>query len=282
MGNEKIRLIYLIGSGRSGSTVVASTLARNTRSCNLGEVYNFAYFFSTARQFERYCECGERLLDCEYWQDIGAHLSVGAADELTALKSKSEKEFHRANRDLLGAIHKVSRAPAYIDSSKRIYRLRLLRTMSDIDLTSLHIVRDPRAYGYSSKLTEMKKGAGPSVYYKKVFRWILKNLAIMLIGIFSSQHRLVRYEDFVSDPKTQLATIHRLVGIDQVEADHDCQASHQFSGNSGVFKQGPIELKHDRRFLEGLSATEWWLSTILCMPLLLLMRYPLRRSGYAK
>ena len=277
----KITVIYIVGSGRSGSTILSSLLGANNKIINVGELYNFRRFFQTANEKNRFCECGAQLLDCEFWKSVRKILEKKVGDALVDLKSSDLKIHQENNLAILLAIKEVSGRSVILDSSKRIYRAERLQKIKEINVELIHLVRDVRAYAYSSKLTEMKKGASRLIYFKKVFQWVRNNSYLYFTNFFKKNYTFIKYEDFVCNADNIIAKIIQNIDFEENDSvDSKNDYAHQFSGNSRVFDQKEIVLKLDSRYQANVTFIEWWVATIISLPLLVLFRYPIFRSSH--
>src|SRR5699024_6536951 len=70
MNNNKL-IIYIIGDGRSGSTILEEYLARNLGGLKIGEARRFwKYYYED----ETYCECGDHIKKCSFWKSVNEKL----------------------------------------------------------------------------------------------------------------------------------------------------------------------------------------------------------------
>src|SRR6476469_6184391 len=74
------RVLYVAGTGRSGSTLLARILDRADGVFAAGEV---RYMWQRGLVEDRLCGCGERFSECPFWRDVlerafGARSSVDA------------------------------------------------------------------------------------------------------------------------------------------------------------------------------------------------------------
>lgn len=275
-----IRVIYLIGSGRSGSTLLANRLGSHHDIINAGEVYNFRNLFESAEEFSRFCSCGKPLLECEYWASVRAELYVKSGRDLVDLKNCDPRIFGINNYNLLAAIRATSGRSVILDSSKRHYRLRLLLGSPLFEVSVVHLVRDGRAQAYSSLVTAIEQGQSAIAYYKKLHDWQKKNLAVDLIYRRTPRFVRIRYEDFVSDPLRILEQICNITHLDfEISLNEAPKESfeHEFSGNRRVIGKPREAIRLDTRYLEELTGLQWVTGSAVASAALIRFGYSLAR-----
>ena len=169
------------------------------------------------------CGCGNRLSYCMFWQDVlDRSFGVERPESLEYLQSirSSLKRIHRLVGALRSAhssgyarngylrkvlevyrvIQDVSGAAWIVDSSKLPSFAYLLSLTKDINLSILHLVRDPRAVAFSWKRRAIN-GHRASIW-KAPILWTLRNRAAYAFKRYSTvPYSLIRYEDFVSHPE---------------------------------------------------------------------------------
>jgi Sulfotransferase family len=252
---EPVRVLFIGGSGRTGSTLVERLLGALPGVCNVGE---------TALMWERglvrgeRCGCGVALPECPFWTEVGwvAFGGWGSFDvkEFLALKQSVDRnrfiprlladgdsahrftggatrrnaaEYAAVYARLYRAVQQVSGCSVTVDASKHASLAFCLRTEPGIDLRVLHLVRDPRAVAYSwtrrVRRPEAEGAADASPRYiptlspaRSAMRWNTQNLGFHLLAARGTPVRLVRYEDFVAAP---VAGMRELAEFASLEAD---------------------------------------------------------------
>src|ERR1700704_6679072 len=63
----RVRVLYIAGTGRSGSTLLANILGQVDGIFNAGEV---RYIWERGMLENRLCGCGRRFADCPVWTEI--------------------------------------------------------------------------------------------------------------------------------------------------------------------------------------------------------------------
>lgn len=281
-GAVKPVLIYILGSGRSGSTILSRLLGTQPEVVTTGEVLNYFTFFESAEEQNRLCSCGASLSACTFWRGVSRRVASRLGECPADLKTGDADQFAQSNSAVLGAILAESGKRVLVDASKRFDRLRRLQASGLFDIRVVHLLRDPRAYAYSSLLTERRKGHPASVFYRKLLRWQNKNLGIRTIYARQWNYTRLRYEDLVRAPEAALRKV-----LDCVDMTPDLEflagsrrvVQHEFSGNKRVFGQQSLSLTFDRRYLSELSARQWLAATTLTLPGLAAFGYPLSRTA---
>ncbi|PCJ88881.1 MAG: hypothetical protein COA54_01230 [Thiotrichaceae bacterium] len=280
---EPIDIIYIMGSGRSGSTLLSNMLGTQSDIVCSGEVYNYKNFFESAVSNKRLCSCGEKLDECGYWRSVREKIEAESGNALVDLKDTCLPVFKENNYSLFSAIKDVSNKKIIVDSSKRHYRLKLLLKSRLFRIVIVHLVRDARAYSYSNLLTGREKGKSNIEYYKKLLEWQKKNLGIKAIYGHNSGYIMIRYEDLVMNYTKELSRVMALCNQTFDESrlfDSTIRQSHEFSGNRRFISEGLKKVKLDTRYLESLTQNQWLSGSVLVAPTLAMFGYPvIKRSA---
>jgi hypothetical protein len=272
-----IKLIYVVGIGHSGSTLLDMLLDTHSRVAGIGEINMYDRYFADSGgkpYTQRLCTCGRHVEDCPQWDKVRSALRAGFGDEIHSLRGKTPEEFEEKNQVALRAFLAQSGKDWVCDSSKRPGRLQHYLESGRFDTHIIHLIRDGRATAYSYKIR-----AGKNLYYC-VARWMKQQL-----GIYFRWHRhpcylLVRYEDLADRPQETLERILDALGL-AFEArqlsDWRMQTHHNLGGNKmRLYTEASIQ--RDKRYLSALGNFEWFLSSLLAWPALHFFGYPLRRE----
>jgi hypothetical protein len=249
-GSAPVRVLYLAGSGRSGSTLITTILGQFDGCFAAGEL---RYLWQRGILDNRPCGCGQPFDACPTWRAVLADLSAAGGPDAAGIARRLRVRLRL--RDLPALLRRVAvgkRAvpehtdddliadlyPAIarqvaggqsgagpvvvVDSSKLPPYGALLRDLPGIDLRVLHLVRDPRGTAFSWRRRRGLDGAGdqklmsrPPVW-KAALLWRVWNTAtVRLFGADGPERYLrVRYEDVVADPVGQLRRIATFAGLD--------------------------------------------------------------------
>src|SRR5580704_1912373 len=308
-------VLYIAGTGRSGSTVLANILGEVDGVFAAGEV---RYLWQRGLKEGRLCGCGLTVRDCPVWSRVlAAAGQLDDAERVDAIVSMLQRTGRIRNlpgvlagsvvprldpaeshalapaRDALGdlyaAIADVTGCRVIVDSSKLPAYANVLAATPGIDLRVVHLIRDPRgaAYSWSSRKTLADGAArshmeqiGPA---KSAVLWDIWNLAggVLFKGGPDRYLRL-RYEDFVSDPPGSIRAILGMVGIKDADLpfinsnEARTTPNHSVAGNPDRLRHGVITLRSDDRWRLAMKPRNRRLVSTLTSPLLLRYGYPLR------
>jgi Sulfotransferase family len=313
MGGVRTKVLYIIGWGRSGSTILDNVLGQLDGFFSTGEMH---YVWDHLER-RRPCGCGQPIDRCPVWSRVVAEVldrdgrrGLEAADivrwqrismRLRHTPRLMRREPARLAEDaplalyanvtsrLYNAIGRISGARVIVDSTKRPPDAALLRLLPGIDAYILHLIRDPRAVAHSwqrrrpqlDRPTEMDRYSS----FSSSINWLAWNVAAELIcrQIGREKSLSVRYEDFVAQPLETVARIASLVGerparlpfIDR--ATVQLVANHSVAGNPGRFRSGrPVPLRLDSEWETRQRLLDRATASAVSLPLLARYGYRLR------
>lgn len=269
MNDTKFKILYIAGLGRSGSTFLAKLLGEVKGFINVGEAAR--YFLNTSLISEDIpCSCGSRVSDCLFWKKISIDIDRGFEDVvknvfrlkyLPLLMSPIQSNsFRKRTENLLVILKKLYTSIAeetggdvIVDSSKHPTIAYGLAKIPEIELYVVHLVRDPRGVVYSwSKPKEYLPAFSPPIV---VPRWIAFNSASELLRIYARRYLLIRYEDFIHNPKDTLGQIishvtEKTPDIDFLQGTKArVNLQHALAGNPDKRRLGILHIKKDTWYL---------------------------------
>jgi hypothetical protein len=304
-----VKILFIAGAGRSGSTILDNTLGQFPGLVTAGEV---RYVWERGLIENRLCGCGERFRDCPFWTGVvkGAFGDPPDVDprRMMALQQRGTRIRHlplllggQAGRRALarrmpgyvdalarlyGSIATSAGARVVVDSSKLPAYGRILESVPGVELYVVHLVRDPRATAYSwgRRKTLPDRAEGGYMQRQPPWRstllWTVWNaVAEMMWRRRRGRYLLVRYEDLVREPRSVVEGILRLVGESpegspfRSDSVVELAATHTAAGNPSRLRTGPVEIRPDEEWRAGLPGRARVLVTALSLPLL-------RRYGY--
>lgn len=236
MSERPLRILYVAGLPRSGSTLTDLMLHQLPGHVGVGELF---YLWRNGVLHNSLCACGARFHSCPFWTLVGEQAFGGwsqrHAEEVIWLQERVDTTLkipqlllrRRASayqsdlaaymdilRRLYRALLDVSGAEVVVDSSKRPSLAFVLRQMPDVELSVAHVVRDPRGVAHSfSKHVALPQGAEltdemPRSSPRKVARrWVTVNLLVELLALTGVPTERILYEELVSDPRRHLSRV---------------------------------------------------------------------------
>ena len=303
----RVRVLYIGGLGRSGSTVIERLTGQLPGVCAVGELVHL--WERGVTDGER-CGCGEPFRQCPFWSQVGK-AAFGGWDEVdvsrvAALRSRVDRnrfipalakrhvgpEMRRRLAEYTGyyarlyaAITQVSGCDLVVDSSKHPSLAHCLRWQADVDLRVLHLVRDPRAVAYSWSRQVLRPDTDRQSYMTRYSpavaaeQWDVQNAALHLLVRSGVPTMRLRYEDFTAEPELTLHLIAGFAGLPAQDSypfltTHGTSwaahlaVGHSVSGNPMRFTAGQVPISRDERWRTGMSRAQQRAVTALTLPLL--------------
>lgn len=196
-----MKLIYIVGMGRSGSTLLDILLDAHSQVRALGGVRRLAHY---ARKHP--CPCGaESFYQCEFWGSVNAELQqrFGRTLETLDVHARDDETFRQQNRGLFDVVSEVASVPYVTDNSKSVQRLARMMAAPDIDVVPVHVLRDPRGRAQSLRKRKQQN-------YIPTFTYSHRSLRLYQL-LKDQEHIVVNYEKLAADPVGQLTKLmHRL------------------------------------------------------------------------
>jgi len=306
-------VVFIGGSGRSGSTLLECMLAELPEVTVLGEV---AHLWKRGLLEDELCACSEPFHSCPFWREIG-EVAFGGWNNLDAHRMLALRDTVDRQRRLLvtmrrtpprrirddlaeytghyariySAASAITGSPIVVDSTKESPTVMALSHCPDIDLKVLHLVRDSRAVAFSwQKSVERPEKTGAKMPQLSPWTstewWLVNNGGIAGLRRHDVPVARVRYEDLVSDPAAIVASAWAeldlpgtcdlpIVGSNTIELS----GTHSVAGNPMRFRMGPTTLRPDHAWLDSLTQRDKIIVTMLSWPLLKAYGYRLRRAS---
>ena len=228
------KLIYVMGCGRSGTTILGVALGNGRQCLDLGEVVDFLKRKGVPNSYGPETETGK------FWEAVTKSVvnqnkdifDEALVDQLTSLerhnkfpltyfgllKNSARRDYSTYINSLYSCISKNSQnTSSYIDSSKYPGRALLLSShLVDFDVSILHIVRHPVKVIESFSDKSKRDDQGYKSYISANFYYFVINLfcSAARFRVSSRNYLKIRYEDLLQMPKETLDTIASKFEID--------------------------------------------------------------------
>ena len=298
---EKLRIVYVAGSGRSGSTVLGQVL---------GAIPNWAFCGELRQGFSilaanNLCGCGAPAQKCDFWRAVIEH-AFGGFDRdmlertsyltqrvslhrhslvhLSPLKAPGFVRDTAEYADIVTRVYQgirfVTGCQVIVDSSKIPSYYFILKQSDQLDTKVAHIVRDSRAVVYSNR----RKKYDPSNAWGRQYllqqglaltavAWNLKNAFISSVIAKNNESIRLRYEDFVAAPDKALRQVVDLVDPAQSPppvrgGQLEIGTQHTLGGNPVKFRTGPVQLRLDDEWQAMMGQRHRMLVTGLTWPMI--------------
>src|SRR5918999_5234141 len=298
-----MKLLYVVGLGRSGSTVLSNSLGQVGGFFSGGEL-NFIWRHNVLEN--RLCGCGRPFHECPVWMEVmdeafdgmdkvdaremmrlahpgplTRHIPLMLSPRGEGVLRERLEEFLNNYGRLYETIGSVTGSRVIVDSSKEPAHGYAMSLVPDLDFYVLHLIRDPRAAAYSW----LKKKPQPDTDTrehmvrfsptKSSALWNSWNASAEALWRRTPEKYLrLRYEDFVANPRKSFERILKLLGEEGAEPplvgkrEVKLGISHTVSGNPNRFETGAVELRTDREWVSRMNSRDKALVTALTFPLL--------------
>lgn len=303
-----MRLIYISGDGRSGSTLLDRILGEMDGVVSCGEIWNC---WIRAFKENQKCACGSLFSECAFWSCVVDYVENSASgfnvDSLLDIQKKimriryipymvvpcirtkwySEllKEYGDLILSFYLAIQKCSGSSYIVDSSKMPLYGLLLHATGRFDLHIIHLVRNSLAVAYSWK----RKKVRPEIINKRVYMpvqssaksaagWLKQNLLSAFLAKLCHKSIFLRYEDLTSSPRQEVSRVLEFIDLNvppPVGRDNKLELglNHIISGNPMRFKRGQITIRNDSEWKNNMRITDRLIVSLISAPLMIAYGY---------
>ncbi|HET6534202.1 MAG TPA: sulfotransferase [Actinoplanes sp.] len=291
-------MLYLAGTGRSGSTLVTTALGQMDGFFAAGEL---RYLWQRGLADNRPCGCGTPFRQCPMWTRVLADVPVPGG--LAARLRSRLRMRHRLrvpphpDDDAIAALYRSIAAhtggAVIVDSSKLPPYGVLLSRLPGVELRVLHVVRDPRAAAFSWRRRRALDAAADGrlmtrhPVWKAALLWSVWNAATLRLWGRGAYLR-IRYEDLVADPARVLRAVATFAGAAPdaplpVTADGSVALAptHSVAGNPMRHRTGGVPVRADEEWRHAMPRRSRLVVTALTGPLLGRLGYPLRPGRVA-
>ncbi len=209
------KVLYVMGAGRSGSTILGIALGNCEGVFFAGELDRWLARAGVPR------DGAERE---RFWAGVREELDYppGLAGGRTTWLERSSsrldlrrwparrrlrKDYRRVSQELYDAIARVAGATHIVDTSHYPMRARELQSLDGIELYLLFLVRDPQGVVASLARSDVpERSFGP--LRANAYLWLTYLLSVLVFARHPADRRLlVRHEDFLASPEAVLGQI---------------------------------------------------------------------------
>jgi len=275
----QVKVLYIAGYQRSGSSVLANILGEQPGWISLGEM---RVYWRVRDLPQWHCGCGDPITVCPFWTRVSDRVErerFGWTKDQVAQLSHLTRTRHlpgswrRNGLDRLGArlgpfqsandllyriLAEESQSRVLVDSSKALLYGQLLDRLPSVDLYVLHLIRDPRGVAHSLARRTARRRLDPrrgTLGLAMLVEWSALNRLTETWGLQMGRRYLrLRYEDFIEAPQHHLNQVRALVG--EVPADQGLVQDREIVlGTHHTVAGGPH--RHDRGRIQLATDTAW-------------------------
>lgn len=299
-----LKVVYIAGDGRSGSTLLDRLLGAYPGVFSCGELGNLLQSVNSPAD---YCACMFPAGECGFWRGVMRQWRASVPDfserEYLELQRRFERlrcllhplksrlycgaKFRRYVQytgALFAAVAKCAGAGVIVDSSKNPARALALSRIRGMELYMLHLVRDVRGVAYSLRIpyrfppqTGPMSGVKRRGHLRFVSTWVAVNyFCERVCGQLSGHSLRVRYEDYTAKPSASLSEIAKLLGVPPADLGTQPEKvlvqGHQVAGN--VIRMEPVRaIAPDETWRSYFSFPAQMGMYLLALPLMIHYRY---------
>jgi hypothetical protein len=243
------KVIYILGGGHSGSTLLDMVLGSTEQSFSVGELTYFDYYKGYKHENlyrlvdGRLCTCDEQMDDCPIWSKINfdqkdnvpKHESLSESLKILVnlfnpferwfrfgIETGNNREVYK--RIFAEALQQKPKLRFIVDSSKdprRLYELIRDPKIGPERLAVIHLIRDGRGYIYSyqkkERLQDGRERSGRALRgtWICLVEWIIVNLiSRRLLRKFRINAYTMSYDRFAENPDQGLEDLGHFLGYD--------------------------------------------------------------------
>ena len=168
--DTKIKVLFISGVGRSGSTILGNILGEIDGCFCAGEILNI---FKRYLREDKPCGCGEVLSNCPMWGEVfnrafdrkqkmnfskivelsTKYIAFKKMPTLTSSRARSRNqdldEYLVNVEKLYREIYNTVKCRVIIDGSKSLSYVSALKQIPCLEIYMVHLIRDPRAVAFS-------------------------------------------------------------------------------------------------------------------------------------
>ncbi len=219
---QKPTVVYVMGAGRSGSTILGVALGNSAGVCFAGELDKWIGRggepkLRDAARVEFWREVRERVADAESVREGKPHHYLERSSGLlrpgrVRTRRRLRAPYRRVTGELYEAVAATAGAGVIVDTSHYPLRARELQSLTNVDLYLLLLVRDPRDVVASFAKEDVAERRF-SPFTTRVYLLLTYLLSGWVFLKHPRKRRAVLfYEDLLDDPRAMLEDLLHRVG----------------------------------------------------------------------
>jgi sulfotransferase family protein len=290
MNKNKITLIYILGAGRSGSTILSTIIgaSKSVFNCaDLMQIYEYGCL-------KKNCNDGYSIFESPFWSKVlKLYDPDNKVDYCKSAKENRTLEYHSSiiniftskkkvmqfvaeQEKLIQSISYVSKKNYIVDSSKYVNRAFLLTKLKNIDVRFIYNIRDSRGVinSFNKKVQSSRNPFSAILYYDVV------NLMseLLYLTLPRSKKIKIRYEDIILDRTNTIDRLSTFLNInfddvlEVLEKSEDVEIGPVIEGNRMV-KKRKVKLYYDNEWLGKESRINRIIYYVFSLPFMVMNKY---------
>jgi hypothetical protein len=289
VSGRPLRVVYLAGSGHTGSTLLALLLDSHPGIVSVGEIAVKPRIRRRGDAASQVCSCGSAIAECPFWrqlfrgmQDRGfsfgptrwtndyrsehpwLHTLLTRDSSKPIVRRAQEWAAHhlpiyrsqvaqtdRTNVAFIETALELTGAEVFFDTSKHLMRLSRLLEIGALDVKVITLVRDVRGYVASRKRRGVKIEDAAWTWRKDQ-----EAIAALTDALPSERKMVLKYEELCTHTCDTLRRLYQFCGVNGVEPIMSTRSNqHHVLGNN-MRRGGTIEARLDESWRDSLGAHE--------------------------
>jgi hypothetical protein len=231
---DKVKLIYIAGSGHCGSTLLDLIIGSSSKVFTTGEL-GFYNIYKDKKIYNKentnyICTCGKNFNKCDIWQKVNKNSNYKIKKIFSTWESFKivlftlfPFIFFKKNNyvdDTFNLLKKLKQGinngkiVYFLDSSKDPRRLFYLLNNAKIEIHPILLIRESGGVAYSyNKRSRIKAGLERKNFYISLLKWLGINLVTKKILKNNPNKIIINYKNFCKTPEKYIKLINKKLNI---------------------------------------------------------------------
>ena len=265
-------VIYLIGSGHSGSTLLNLILGIEENVFSAGELkylYSFflgRVFWENGSKFDLNCDCGYEIDKCKVWSKVLKNINlkdIYQIEKKGVFVKRTNQNSKFVYQTIYSKLRQVTSAKYIVDSSKDLRYFSFINSIEDLNIFPILIIRDGRGVINSDEKTGV-------FWLKSYFLWLSNNIVVYFyLKKKYKDFLILSYDEFVQNPSKYINIINQKFNFhipekkDSLLYKINTKEFHNFAGNKIRWKKIK-SIKYDQSWKRRMPKWKQLVLTVLC------------------
>ena len=244
-----MKILYISGLSRSGTTYLSNLIVQEFKAVSLGEIIKNIEIYQNPKEKARYknedrkCTCGEYPENCVFWGDM-----LEGIEDITAYEA-FDKVLLKAKRMYPNAL--------ILDTSKSIKRLSGFYDKNNLDkhkisLVAINIIRN--CFGQIESYQKYHKswnrrGFKSSIAYDAIY-WLGSNYRnLRFFKKTEIPCKTIFYEDLIFNKSRTIGAIADFINKEIGHYNSQSSVIHEMSGNEGFKKSKSSDVRYQSQWM---------------------------------